>query len=92
MCGITGLFDPRRATNAEALDRQVVEMTATLTHRGPDAAGMWSDPDHGVAFGHRRLSLVGLGPEGAQPMVSHDGRWVVSYNGELYNHRGCATG
>jgi len=86
VCGIAGLFDPGRVTGAEALDRQVVEMTATLAHRGPDAAGSWSDPDHGVALGYRRLAVVGLGPEGAQPMASPDGRWVVTYNGEVYNH------
>ncbi len=87
MCGIAGLFDPKRTTGAEALGREVAAMTATLTHRGPDAGGFWSDADHGVALGHRRLSVVELGPEGAQPMVSSDGRWVVSYNGEIYNHR-----
>jgi len=87
VCGIAGLFDPGRVTGPEALDRQVVAMTATLAHRGPDAAGSWSDPDHGVALGYRRLAVVGLGPEGAQPMGSPDGRWVVTYNGEVYNHR-----
>jgi asparagine synthase (glutamine-hydrolysing) len=65
VCGIAGLFDPGRVTGPEALDRQVVAMTATLAHRGPDAAGSWSDPDHGVALGYRRLAVVGLGPEGA---------------------------
>ena len=61
-------------------------MTAALTHRGPDAEGFWSDPDHGLALGHRRLAVVELGPEGAQPMCSPDGRWVLDYNGEIYNH------
>lgn len=61
-------------------------MSATLVHRGPDASGVWSDSDQGVVLGHRRLAVVELGPEGAQPMVSPDGRWIVSYNGEIYNH------
>jgi asparagine synthase (glutamine-hydrolysing) len=87
VCGIAGLFDPSHLTDAEALVRRAVDMAATLTHRGPDAGGLWSDPDHGVALGHRRLSVVELGPEGAQPMMSPDGRWVISYNGEIYNHR-----
>ena len=86
MCGITGLFDPGIATAPEELRRQVVSMAATLTHRGPDAEGIWCHPEQGIALGHRRLSVVGLGPEGDQPMHSVDGRWVVNYNGELYNH------
>ncbi len=87
MCGIAGLFDPGTESGSETLVRRVAAMTATLTHRGPDADGFWSDPASGVYLGHRRLSVVGLGPEGAQPMESSDGRWVVSYNGEIYNHR-----
>ena len=87
MCGIAGLFDPSRSTGPEELGRQVAAMTATLVHRGPDAEGAWSDPERGLCFGHRRLAVVGLGPHGAQPMVSPDGRWVVDYNGEVYNHR-----
>ncbi len=62
-------------------------MADALTHRGPDAHGLWVEPDQGVAFGHRRLSVVDLGPGGAQPMVSSDGRFVLNYNGELYNHQ-----
>jgi asparagine synthase (glutamine-hydrolysing) len=87
MCGVTGLFDPRRADAAATLRHQVEAMTATLVHRGPDAEGYWADPDQGVCFGHRRLSVVGLGQEGDQPMHSVDGRWVVTFNGEIYNHR-----
>ena len=72
------------------LGGHAVAMTETLTHRGPDEFGFWSDPEQGVAFGHRRLAVVELGPEGAQPMHSPDGRWVISYNGELYNHQRAA--
>jgi asparagine synthase (glutamine-hydrolysing) len=86
MCGITGLFDPGRATSPEEFARVVSAMTATLEHRGPDAHGLWSDAEHGVAFGHRRLAVVELGVEGAQPMVSRNGRWVLVFNGEIYNH------
>ena len=60
-------------------------MAATLAHRGPDDEGLWVDPDGRVAFGHRRLAVVDLSPHGHQPMASADGRWVVSYNGEIYN-------
>ncbi len=86
MCGIAGLFDPACATSADELDRVVSDMSATLEHRGPDAHGLWSDAEHGVALGHRRLAVVELGVEGAQPMVSRDGRWILVFNGEIYNH------
>ena len=86
MCGITGLFDPTRATSSEEFDRAVSAMTETLVHRGPDDHGLWADADHGVGLGYRRLAVVGLGVGGAQPMVSHDGRWILVFNGEIYNH------
>ena len=62
-------------------------MTAALVHRGPDGDGQWSDTDAGVAFGHRRLAIIDLSPHGAQPMVSAGGRFVLTYNGEIYNYR-----
>ena len=81
MCGIagaifTGVRDP------SLVDR----MTGRLRHRGPDDAGRWEDADAGVVLGHRRLSIVDLSPLGHQPMASQDERWVISYNGEVYNH------
>jgi asparagine synthase (glutamine-hydrolysing) len=60
-------------------------MAAALTHRGPDDRGLWVDRNGRVAFGHQRLAIVDLSPEGHQPMTSSDGRWVISYNGEVYN-------
>jgi asparagine synthase (glutamine-hydrolysing) len=87
VCGIAGLFDPSSVVSTEELGRLVADMTATLAHRGPDAEGVWCHPEQGIFLGHRRLSVVELGPEGSQPMHSEDGRWVVNYNGELYNHR-----
>ena len=91
MCGIAGLFDPGRTSDAEGLGHDVSAMTSVLVHRGPDADGFWTDADHGLAFGYRRLAVVGLGPGGAQPMHSADGRWVLDYNGELYNYRALRT-
>ncbi|MEI2700403.1 MAG: hypothetical protein V9E94_19490 [Microthrixaceae bacterium] len=61
-------------------------MADTLRHRGPDDAGVWVDAAAGVALGHRRLSILDLSPLGHQPMLSRDGRWVIAYNGEIYNH------
>ena len=60
-------------------------MTAALTHRGPDDAGHWYEPETGVALGHRRLSILDLSPEGHQPMISASGRYVIVFNGEVYN-------
>ena len=73
------------ATPAETLTRQVQAMAATLLHRGPDSGGHWVDADAGIALGHRRLSIIDLSDEGAQPMATHDGRYVIAYNGEVYN-------
>jgi asparagine synthase (glutamine-hydrolysing) len=62
-------------------------MAATLAHRGPDDADLWIDPDAGLALGHRRLSIIDLSAAGRQPMVSACGRYVITYNGEIYNFR-----
>lgn len=87
MCGITGyLFSsPSSAalSNPHVLDR----MLARLVHRGPDSSGGWVDEGAGVALGHRRLSILDLSEAGHQPMVSVDGRLVLTFNGEIYNHR-----
>lgn len=82
MCGIAGMLGP------SAGDEGLLEaMARPILHRGPDAGGTWSDPEAGIGFAHRRLSIVDLSPHGAQPMVSANGRFVLSFNGEIYNHR-----
>ena len=85
MCGIAGLWEQRRRTAPDALAAVAAAMTDTLVHRGPDAGDVWLDPEAGLALGHRRLSIIDLSPAGAQPMVSSCGRFVISYNGEVYN-------
>jgi len=84
MCGITGLWcgDSVAETNAQ---QWIESMTAKLTHRGPDASGMFFDRATGVGFGHRRLSIIDLSERGQQPMRSHSGRYCIAYNGEVYN-------
>ncbi|MEN9216054.1 MAG: asparagine synthase (glutamine-hydrolyzing) [Gloeomargarita sp. HHBFW_bins_162] len=81
MCGITGVW-VREA--GRELAAKVQTMTATLTHRGPDDGGIWVDETAGVGLGHRRLAILDLSPQGAQPMVSRAGL-VVVFNGEIYN-------
>ena len=83
MCGIAGIF---RATGAQPADREVVaSMMQRLVRRGPDADGLDQEPC--ATLGHRRLSILDLSPAGRQPMVSASGRFVVSFNGEIYNYR-----
>ena len=81
MCGIAGII----ASDGVPPDLPA-QMAAPIVHRGPDDQGIWSDPSAGIALVHRRLSIVDLSPQGHQPMVSADGRWVIAYNGEIYNH------
>lgn len=84
MCGIAGFLSPAAIDSLYA-HAALHAMTDVLTHRGPDDGGRWVDPDAGIALGHRRLSIVDLSPNGHQPMHSASGRWVISYNGEIYN-------
>ena len=86
MCGIAGFVElgpPRPRDEAAAI---VGAMGAAIAHRGPDGAGLWVSPDGAVALAHRRLAIVDLSPTGAQPMTSPSGRYVVTFNGEIYNH------
>ena len=84
MCGIAGILD-RTGPRADELRAAVAPMTEVLRHRGPDDSGCWVDEEAGVALGHRRLSIVDLTELGHQPMVSGSGRYVLDYNGEIYN-------
>lgn len=87
MCGIAGFVDSRASRPAEVQERILQAMTARIVHRGPDSGGGWTDPESGVALGHRRLAIIDLSDEGHQPMVSRTGRFVIVFNGEIYNYR-----
>jgi asparagine synthase (glutamine-hydrolysing) len=85
MCGISGFLGPvdSRDESLAVLRR----MADSIMHRGPDDDGYWLDEKAGIGFGHRRLAIVDLSPAGHQPMWSESGRYVISYNGEIYNFR-----
>ncbi|MBF0445539.1 MAG: asparagine synthase (glutamine-hydrolyzing) [Magnetococcales bacterium] len=85
MCGITGFFDPSSQRSAEQLQATAHGMANFIANRGPDDGGEWVDEKFGIAVAHRRLSIIDLSPEGHQPMLSETGRYVVVYNGEIYN-------
>lgn len=83
MCGIAGFLGP--AGESQGLEALARQMADSLRRRGPDDGGGWADGEAGIALGHRRLAIVDLSSAGHQPMVSANGRYVLSYNGEVYN-------
>lgn len=86
MCGIAGILN----YDGTAVPPPVLQaMTDSIAHRGPDGEGHWIED--GVGFGHRRLAIIDLSPLAHQPMMSHDNRYVLSYNGEIYNFRELRT-
>jgi asparagine synthase (glutamine-hydrolysing) len=85
MCGLTGFWQPRKFT-AEAAKAVAEKMAGRVAHRGPDDAGVWVDESVGIALAHRRLSILDLSTAGHQPMQSACGRFVLAFNGEIYNH------
>lgn len=85
MCGFSGFL----VTPSIAPDNYkgvVTAMALAIQHRGPDDSGAWVDTEAGIALGHRRLSIIDLSPAGHQPMTSASGRFVIAFNGEIYNH------
>lgn len=86
MCGILGFLGiPSLSNNAKT------SLLHDLAHRGPDSSGFWSSDEPAVFLGHRRLAIVDLSKNGAQPMKSANGRWIITYNGEVYNHNEIRT-
>ncbi len=85
MCGITGFLESQPSTSQASLQAFVMRMSDAITHRGPDDSGQWVDAERGLALGFRRLAILDLSPNGHQPMRSADGRYVIVFNGEIYN-------
>ena len=83
MCGIAGYF---HSTPSSITDRHVVQMVQAINKRGPDGSGTWTD-DAQIVLGHARLAIQDLSPAGHQPMESANGRYVIAFNGEIYNHQ-----
>lgn len=84
MCGITGFFSPSERSRGD-MEAVLTAMADSMLHRGPDAGGVWADPQAGLGIGQRRLSILDLSTHGRQPMISGCGRYVIVYNGEVYN-------
>jgi len=86
MCGFTGYLATNNQRFESSAEPTLRQMAQAIVHRGPDSDGYWTDPAAGVGLAHRRLAIVDLSPAGAQPMVSGSGRYVIAFNGEIYNH------
>ena len=84
MCGLAGIL--ARSDHFAHDEATVAAMAETIVHRGPDDSGTWTSPEHRVALGFRRLSIIDLSPAGHQPMCNEDGTVWIAYNGEVYNH------
>ena len=82
MCGINGFY----SLSSFISDHVISKMNLAISHRGPDSNGIWSDKKSGIFFGHSRLSIIDLSAAGNQPMKSNSGRFILTYNGEIYNH------
>ncbi len=87
MCGLAGLWRDPFVANDLDLQHSAAAMAAALDHRGPDDAGVWHESASGLALAHQRLAILDLSPAGHQPMLSASGRYVIAFNGEIYNHR-----
>jgi len=84
VCGITGFWGFRHSKDPETI---IKKMNDQLRHRGPDASGYWQDANQSLFLGHRRLSIIDTSENGVQPMMSHNARYVITFNGEIYNFK-----
>jgi asparagine synthase (glutamine-hydrolysing) len=82
MCGINGFYSLSSFSSNDV----IIKMNSAISHRGPDTNGFWSDKKSGIVLGHQRLSIIDLSDAGNQPMKSNSSRYILTYNGEVYNH------
>lgn len=86
MCGLAGFYTTENTPNETRLEN-LKRMSQAIVTRGPDGEGFWIDSESGISLSHRRLSIIDLSPQGHQPMLSHSGRYMISFNGEVYNYQ-----
>lgn len=84
MCGINGIISKRPVSD---LGTRIYRMNKSIEHRGPDDDAVWCDQSVSIGFGHRRLSIIDLDQRSKQPMISNSGRWLIVFNGEIYNYK-----
>lgn len=87
MCGLVGFIDSQKKISEEQNKNYILRMSDTLYNRGPDDSGVWSDVEKGIYLGFRRLAILDLSAAGHQPMVSKSSRYIIVFNGEIYNHQ-----
>ena len=83
MCGFAGFLNKELNKDSSL---EILKMASTINHRGPDDEGYYVHPENGVALAHKRLSIIDLSKQGAQPMTSNSGRYIIVFNGEIYNY------
>ena len=86
MCGFIGISDNHSFRDEFYVKNKLKDMAKTIKFRGPDDYGCWIDVNHGIGIAHRRLSIQDLSESGHQPMKSKNGRYIIAFNGEIYNH------
>ena len=86
MCGFAGFLRTAPDSSRDCSEALVTRMSMVIQHRGPDDSGVWTDDEAGIALAHRRLSIIDVSTAGHQPMHSPCGRYVLVFNGEIYNH------
>ena len=86
MCGISGILD-YGTSNKDHIKSDLLEFNKVLSHRGPDGEGVWIDSTNSVGLAHRRLSIIDLTDNGAQPMINRETKDVICFNGEIFNYK-----